>query len=134
MPVAVAPTAATGQPTIDSINEIWPAVLDAVRSENGMLAACLGSAQPVGVDGGTVSIAFPRSEAFAFRKADDTDKRELVAQALRAVTGHPLRPDYELRDEMPAVEEAPPLSEDELIDRFKQAFDAEELTHDEEPS
>ncbi|MBX5443386.1 MAG: hypothetical protein IRZ32_17900 [Solirubrobacteraceae bacterium] len=114
--------------------ELWPAVLDAVRAENGMLAACLGSAQPVGVDGNVVTIAFPRSEAFAYRKADDAEKRDLVAEALRSVTGHPLYPAYELHDELPTVEEAPPLSEEELIARFKDAFDAEEIPPDDEPA
>ena len=126
---------ATGDaPALETVAELWPAVLDAVRAENGMLAACLGSAQPVAVDGGVVTIAFPRSEAFAYRKADDAEKRELVAEALRSVTGHQLRPGYELHDELPTIEEAPPLSEDELIARFKDAFDAEELTPDDEPS
>ena len=126
--------AAGDAPALETVAELWPAVLDAVRAENGMLAACLGSAQPVAVADGVVTIAFPRSEAFAYRKADDTEKRELVAEALRSVTGHPLRPGYELHDELPTIEEAPPLSEDELIARFKDAFDAEELTPDDEPS
>jgi DNA polymerase-3 subunit gamma/tau len=129
-----APAAGAGPaPQLDALVDLWPAVLDTVRAENGMLAACLGSAQLVAVEGAAVTIAFPRSEAFAFRKADDTEKRELVARALRSVTGHPLRPSYELRDELPAADEAPRLTEDELIARFKEAFDAEELTHDEEP-
>jgi hypothetical protein len=104
-----------------------------VRADNGMLAAIMATGQPIAIDGSTLQIAFPRSETFAHRKADDAANREAVAQALREVTGHPLRPDYELRDEMPAVEEPPPLTEDELIARFKEAFDAEELIHDEEP-
>jgi DNA polymerase-3 subunit gamma/tau len=129
-----APAAGAGPaPQLDALVDLWPAVLDTVRAENGMLAACFGSAQLVAVEGAAVTIAFPRSEAFAFRKADDTEKRELVARALRSVTGHPLRPRYELRDELPAADEAPRLTEDELIARFKEAFDAEELTHDEEP-
>jgi DNA polymerase-3 subunit gamma/tau len=129
-----APAAGAGPaPQLDALVDLWPAVLDTVRAENGMLAACFGSAQLVAVEGAAVTIAFPRSEAFAFRKADDTEKRELVARALRSVTGHPLRPSYELRDELPAADEAPRLTEDELIARFKEAFDAEELTHDEEP-
>jgi len=129
-----APAPASPAPPIETVAELWPAVLDAVRAENGMLAACLGSAQPVGVDGNVVTIAFPRSEAFAYRKADDAEKRDLVAEALRSVTGHPLYPAYELHDELPTVEEAPPLSEEELIARFKDAFDAEEIPPDDEPA
>jgi len=124
--------AAGGAPAIESVAELWPAVLDAVRAENGMLAACLGSAQPVALAGGMLQIAFPSSESFAHKKCDDLANRELVAQALRTVTGHALNPDYELRDELSIAEEPPPLSEDEVIARFKEAFDAEELTHDDD--
>jgi len=131
-PVVSTPVAAAGAPALESVTELWPAVLDAVRAENGMLAACLGSAQPVALAGGMLLIAFPSSESFAHKKCDDLANRELVAQALRTVTGHTLNPDYELRDELPIADEPPPLSEDEVIARFKEAFDAEELTHDEE--
>ena len=130
-PVVSVPPAA-GAPAFASVSELWPAVLDAVRAENGMLAACLGSAQPVALDGTTLQIAFPASEGFAHKKCADSANRELVARALRSVTGQELTPDYELRDELPIAEEPPPLSEDEVIARFKEAFDAEELTHDED--
>ena len=86
------PVGAGPAPELETLTELWPAVLDTVRAENGMLAACLDSAQPIAVESTVVSIAFPRSEAFAFRKADDTEKRELVAQALRSVTGHTCGP------------------------------------------
>jgi len=130
----VEPVVSAGPLAFESVSELWPAVLDAVRAENGMLAACLGSAQPVALAGTTVQIAFPTSESFAHKKCVDLPNRELVAQALRSVTGHTLSPEYELRDELAVAEEPPPLSEDEVIARFKEAFDAEELTHDEEPS
>jgi DNA polymerase III subunit gamma/tau len=132
-PVAVAQAAFPG-PTLESLSDVWSAVLDAVRAENGLLAAILATASPVGVSDDVVQIAFPMSEAFAHRKATDSANREIVAQALRAITGHPLRPEYELRDEVSMAEEPPPLNEDELIARLKEAFDAEELTTDEEPS
>jgi hypothetical protein len=105
-----------------------------VRGENSMLAAILDTAQPIGVDGIVVTVAFPLSEAFLHRKAEDTANREIVAEALRAVTGHPLRPSYELRDDLPTADAAPAPTEEEWIARFKDAFDAEELTHEEEPS
>jgi DNA polymerase-3 subunit gamma/tau len=137
-PVAVAdaPPAAPGGPApeLASLVELWPAVLDTVRAENGLLAAILATAHPVAIDGSAVTFAFPQSEAFSHRRAGDAANREVVAQALRAVTGHPLRPSFELRDEVPVAEEPPPPTEDEWIARFKEAFDAEELTHDEEPS
>jgi hypothetical protein len=107
-------------------------VLDTVRAENGLLAAILASAHPVALDGAVLTLAFPQSEAFSHRKAEDGGNREIVARALRAVTGHELRPDFELRDEVPIAEEPPPPTEEELIARLKEAFDAEELIHDDE--
>ncbi|UGS34548.1 DNA polymerase III subunit gamma/tau [Capillimicrobium parvum] len=131
---AVAPGAGAGPaPAVEMLADVWPAVLDSVRAENALLAAILDTARPVAADGTVVTIAFPQSEAFLHRKADDPAHREVVAEALRAVTGHALRPSYELRDDLPTAAEAPAPTEEEWIARFKEAFDAEELTHDEEP-
>jgi hypothetical protein len=131
--VAVAEAPSPGVPPArDDLVELWPAVLDSVRTTNGLLAAILAACQPVGVEGAVVTLAFPQSEAFGHRKADDASHRAVVAEALRAVTGHALRPAYELRDDLPLAEEPPPPTEEEWIARFKEAFDAEELTHEEE--
>ncbi|HEU4656377.1 MAG TPA: DNA polymerase III subunit gamma/tau [Capillimicrobium sp.] len=131
---AASPVAVAASPSVETLVELWPAILDTVRAENGLLAAILSSARPVGIDGPTATFAFPQSEAFGHRKAEDAANRQIVAQALRAVTGHELHPTFELRDELPIEDVPPPPTEDEWIARFKEAFDAEELTPDEELS
>ena len=72
------------------------------------------------------------SAAFSKRQAEDPEKRELIVQTIRAVTGTSLRLAYELGGEL-EPEEA--LSEDELVARFKQEFGAvEEAAPKEEES
>jgi len=103
-----------------------------------MLSAVVGIARPVEVDAGTVTIAFPPGSAFNRRKADDKDNRELVAKAILAVLGTPLRPVYTMLDSDPAPEPQPAgeaeaaTGENELVERFIAEFDAEVVV-DEEP-
>jgi hypothetical protein len=124
---------------LDGLRELWPAVLDAVRGENAMLAAVLAEARPVAIGGEEAAFAFPPGAAFAKRKAESDANRRVVAEALRALGGVALRPRYELRELDPG--EAPPLavaepeptfSGDELVGRFVAEFDAEELIEDDE--
>jgi DNA polymerase-3 subunit gamma/tau len=109
-------------------------VVDLVRGKNLMLAALLADAKPVAVGERELTLAFPAGAAFLKRKAEQDDYRRTTAEALRAVTGHQLALRYELRD---GQEEEQPnrevLSGEELVRRFLEEFDAEELPeHDEE--
>jgi DNA polymerase-3 subunit gamma/tau len=98
-----------------------------------MLGALLADARPVAVGERELTIAFPAGAAFLKRKAEQDDYRRITAEALRSVTGSPLALRYELRDEengeAPAGE--PVLSGEELVRRFLEEFDAEELLEDE---
>ena len=71
-------------------------------------------------------LAFGEDAAFLRKKAEERATRTALTEAVRAVTGHALTFSYELREG-----HAPPppqqLSEDELIERLKNEFDAEEL-------
>jgi DNA polymerase-3 subunit gamma/tau len=111
----------------------WPAVVDLVRGQNVMLAALLADAKPVAVAERELTLAFPAGAAFLKRKAEQDDYRRATADALRAVTGHQLALRYELRD---GQEEEQPngevLSGEELVRRFLEEFDAEELPEDDE--
>ncbi|MGZ4269211.1 MAG: DNA polymerase III subunit gamma/tau [Solirubrobacteraceae bacterium] len=122
-------------PTLASIAELWPAVLDAVRNENALLAACLSDAHCAELRDGELIVAFAESDAFNRRLADGIENRATIQSALRGVAGAPLRVSLELRD--PPAEEAaappPPPTDDELVARFKHVFDAEEILPDEEP-
>jgi DNA polymerase III subunit gamma/tau len=118
---------------LETIVASWPLVIDLVRQENAMLSALLGDARPVALTNGTLTVAFPAGADFLKRKAEQDDYRRATADAFRAVTGNALTLRYELRD--PDEEHlpvgAPALSGEELVQRFKQEFDAEELDDDE---
>jgi hypothetical protein len=93
-----------------------------------MLAALLADARPVGVGARDLTLAFPAGAAFLKRKAEQDDHRRAAAEALQTVTGHSLALRYELRDDQddgPRDESA--LSGEELVRRFIEEFDAEEM-------
>jgi DNA polymerase-3 subunit gamma/tau len=94
-----------------------------------MLAGLLEDARPAALADAGLTLAWPESSAFSKRKAEDPANRELIAGAIRSVTGASLRLAYELRAdaEVPAPAATATLSEDDLVQRFKDEFDAEEL-------
>jgi DNA polymerase-3 subunit gamma/tau len=132
--VAVAIAPADGDLDVDHLRELWPAVLEQLGG--GPMGAFLAEAMPVGMDGETLTVAFSESAALFLRQADRPANREAVAAAVRAVTGRALRLAYELRsdDELDLEAEGPEaISEEELIARFIDEFDAQELPETEEP-
>ena len=84
--------------SLDAIGGMWPAVVDELRSGTPMLAAALEDAAPAALAEGGLTLAWPESSAFLKRKAEDPANRELIAKAIRSVTGSSLRLAYELRD------------------------------------
>jgi DNA polymerase-3 subunit gamma/tau len=128
----IAPTFSAGvELSLESFGDVWPAVVDSLRSEAPMLASLLEDAQPAALADQGLTLAWPESSAFLKRKAEDPANRELIAGAIRAVTGSSLRLAYELRADHEVVAQAataaPELSEEELVERFKREFEAEEL-------
>jgi DNA polymerase III subunit gamma/tau len=116
---------------LDDATACWPAVVDLVRGENAMLAALLSDARPVAVQDRELTLAFPGRAAFLKRKAEQDDHRRVAGEALRAVTGQTLALRYELRDDQddgPASDTV--LSGEELVQRFMEEFDAEEVLED----
>ena len=100
-------------------------------AERPLLAARSGRA-PRAADG-ELTLAWPESSAFLKRKAEDPANREPIAAAIRAVTGSSLRLAYELRaDDEPPRRGRAASREDELVERFKDEFDAEEPPKPEE--
>ena len=96
---------------------------------------CSTGARPAGLDDGELTLAWPESAGFFKRKAEDPASKETIARVIRAVTGSSLRLAYELRDDAalaagPAA--APQLTEEELVNRFVEEFDAEVLPPEEE--
>jgi DNA polymerase III subunit gamma/tau len=126
----VAPQAA-GALELEQIQTVWPAVADAVCEENQMIGAALAAARPVALEGGRLTLAFPTDASFVKKKAEAN--RELVQRALRGLTGQSLSVVYELRDD--AAPDGPAmLGEEELIERLRAEFAAEEVFDEEERS
>ena len=127
------PAAAAGEavrPGLERIVDLWPAVVEQVReSGSELLSAVLFAARPVSVDHEqrVLEVGFPPGAAFNKRKAEAPEARERFADALEAVAGERLRPAYVLLDAEEASAGEERLSEDELIERLKSEFDAEEF-------
>jgi DNA polymerase-3 subunit gamma/tau len=118
--------------SIESVRELWPAVLESVRGDNQMLGASLAEARPVELRGHEIVVAFPGEQAFQRRMADRQDHRATIEEAVRALAGTGLRVVFELRDDVVVAEAhaAEPPSEEDLVRRFMAEFDAEEILPD----
>jgi DNA polymerase III subunit gamma/tau len=117
---------------LESVCALWPAVVELVRGENGLLGAVICEARPVAVDGEDLTLAFASTAQFLKKKAEDPAYRAAVGEALRAVAGGRWRLSYELREELP-VADGPRTrehTEEEWVARFMEEFDAEEVTGD----
>jgi DNA polymerase-3 subunit gamma/tau len=112
---------------------VWPAVLERLDQESPMLAHALREARPAELGGSNLTIAWPEASALTKRQAEDPAKQEMLAQAIRAVTGASLRLAHEVRADHDgpgaptAAAAEPALSDDQLVERFMAEFDAEEL-------
>ncbi len=120
---------------LDTAITAWPAVVDTVRARNAMLAALLADARPVAINERDLTVAFPAGAAFLKRKAEQDDHRRVTADALRTVTGQALGLRYELREDgdLEQQDGTPVLSGEELVRRFMEEFDAEELLEQDDP-
>jgi DNA polymerase-3 subunit gamma/tau len=116
---------------LDDIRRVWPAVLQKLEETAPALAGALEGARPVSFGEGGLEVGFPADMTFLKRNADSPEKRDTVAAAFAAVTGTGLRPTYVLMDgEAPPDTPAPgseEIDEEELLERFKSEFDAEEV-------
>lgn len=121
-----------GQIDLERVQRVWPAVIDQVRQSGSvMLSALFEGARPIAVDSeeGILRIGFPAGSTFNKRKAEAAEHRERFTEALRAILGERLRPVYVLLDgDAPASEE---MDEEELLERIKSEFDAEEVGSEE---
>jgi hypothetical protein len=109
---------------------VWPAVIDQVRqSGSAMLSALFEGARPIAVDSeeGILRIGFPAGSTFNKRKAEAAEHRERFTEALRTIVGERLRPVYVLLDGESVAEPEEQLDEEELLERIKSEFDAEEV-------
>ena len=108
---------------LDRLKTFWPAVLDAVREENVMVAALLTEAQPAALASGRLVIDFPSDAEFSKKKAESNASR--IEAALRALTGHSVTLECRLSGDSRA--DPVMLSEEELLARLMAEFDAREV-------
>jgi DNA polymerase-3 subunit gamma/tau len=118
--------------SLDEIQRAWPAVLQKLTETAPALVATFESARPVAMEDAGLQIGFPAEQRFNKKKAESPERRDAVAAAFEAVVGQALKPNYVLLED----EEAPPdtpapgsdeIDEEELLQRLKSEFDAEEV-------
>jgi DNA polymerase III subunit gamma/tau len=115
---------------LEHVLRVWPAVIDQVRqSGSAMLSALFEGARPIAVDSDEeiLRIGFPAGSTFNKRKAEAAEHRERFTEALRAIVGERLRPVYVLLDSESAEGAGEELDEEQLLERIKSEFDAEEV-------
>jgi DNA polymerase-3 subunit gamma/tau len=102
-------------------------VVAQVRERNALVAALLAEARPVATGERELTLAFPAGAAFLKRKAEQDEHRRLAGEVWRGVSGCSLALRYELGEGDERPDGAPALSGEELVRRFIEEFDAEEL-------
>jgi len=113
---------------LEKVRSLWSSVAEAVREQNAMVGALIAEAVPSALEDDRLTIAFPPDAAFLKRKAEAN--RELLLGALRSFTGRGLAVAFELSDQA-APQRAPrTLGEEELLERLKRDFGAEEVFDD----
>ena len=134
---APAATAVANATDPEAMRELWPAVVDLVRSSHALLGAVIEEATPVAVHEGELTLAFAPSSSFKKKKAEDSANRAAVSEAIASLTGQRLRIRCELRQELEqdgADGEGDERAEEELLRRLIAEFDAEELPAEKAPS
>jgi DNA polymerase III subunit gamma/tau len=126
---ATAPAAAPGPAPAPELHTLWPAVLERVGEGEGgeMLAALLADARPVALEEDVLVLAYPASASFSKRKIEDRANGQRLGRALELVAGRAYSVRFELSEEEQADAAAPRLTENEVIERFKSTFDAEDV-------
>ncbi len=125
-PAAVPAPAPAGPVDLDGVRDLWPAVLDALRSDRPAVAAALDDAQLLDGPDGELLIAFATGDRFQRATAEKSANRQAIAETIRSVTGAAPTLRFESRDFEPAPGDGG--GEDELLERLKQEFDAEEIS------
>jgi DNA polymerase-3 subunit gamma/tau len=139
-PSAGAPPSPAEAQDLEQVTRIWPSILAKLDEKAPALKATFDGARPVAFDDQGLTIGFPPDQPFNKRKAESPDRRQELIDAFVAVIGEPVAPTYVLleEDEAAAPATAPPpdtpapgsgeIDEDELLERLKSEFDAEEVS------
>jgi DNA polymerase-3 subunit gamma/tau len=114
-----------GAVELEQIVQLWPAVSETVAEQNGMLSAALSAATPSALEGDRLTVAFPADAAFVRKKAEQC--RDVVTNAVRGITGQSLTLVFELSDAVAPPPGPATLDHDQLIERLRAEFGAEEV-------
>ena len=124
-PAPEPPPAAAGPADLDGVRNLWPAVLEALRSDRPAVAAALDDAQLMDGPDGELLIAFATGDRFQRATAEKTANRQAIVETIRSVTGAAPTLRFESRDFEPPAEDE---GEEALLERLKQEFNAEEIS------
>ena len=119
-----------GSVELDQVVALWPAVAEAVSENSEVLGHALATATPVALEADRLTIAFPSGAAFVKKKAEKG--RDLVTDAVRGITGQSFALGFELSDNVAPPAGPATLDHDQLIERLRAEFGAEEVFDDEE--
>jgi hypothetical protein len=114
---------------IDHFRRGWPLVLEAVKKRQIGLHAVLSEGRPESVEGDTLVVKFPAGYRFQADMVSRGENPQVITEALREITGRPLRvvarvAEQERQEPEATEEDARILSRDELLRRLTQEFDA----------
>jgi DNA polymerase-3 subunit gamma/tau len=136
-PQAEAVAQPVGEVDLERLRALWPAVVDEVCKENGMVGAFLADARPCALEGGRVTVRFAPGSGFAKKKVETN--KAFVQDAIAALAGTRVGVTCEVaetadeEDEVP-VAVASVITEEELVERLKGEFGAREVFDDPEES
>jgi hypothetical protein len=99
--------------------------MDALRDDNAMVAAGLAEARPERIEGNQLVIGFPESAEFWRKKIERNC--DLIQAAVRRLSGQALVVRCERMEGLEIAAAPTMLSEEELLDRLKSEFGAEEV-------
>ena len=122
-----------GLPDLERLGQIWPAVLDSLRGlASGPTASYFDGTRPVGCGAGRITIGFPPGSQFNRRNAEKPDRRSQLAAAVTSVTGEQYVLEYtelasDAAGEPPAADAPEAVDEEQLVERVKTEFNAEEV-------
>src|SRR3954463_9995871 len=136
-PQAQAVAQPVGEVDLERLRALWPAVVEEVCKENGMVGAFLADARPCALEAGRVTVRFAPGSGFAKKKVETN--KAFVQDAIAALAGARVGVICEVaeagdeEDEVGAAV-ASVITEEELVERLKGEFGAREVFDDPEES
>lgn len=117
---------------LERLGQVWPAVLDGLRNlASGPTASYFEGTRPVACEAGRITVGFPPGSQFNRRNAEKPDRRDLLVAAVTSVTGERLVVEFtELGADAATgteAEEPEAVDEEQLVQRVKSEFNAEEV-------